>query len=266
LKIYSLLPKGFAKRAKLTPRVQTIQPGDPGLPRHVAIIMDGNGRWARKRNLPRTSGHEAGLKRVREITEECGRLGISYLTLFAFSTENWKRPASEVSFLMNLFHESLQQVTEELHGQEVRIRFLGLHDGLSPALRKVIKQVEARTAVNQRLNLNLAINYGGRSEIVQAVRQLVSAAQENGVDVEKITEERLAGYLFTAGQPDPDLLIRTSGEQRISNFLLWQMAYTELYFTATLWPDFGPAEFREALLSYQKRSRRFGGIMEGRVK
>ncbi|NLY91022.1 MAG: isoprenyl transferase [Firmicutes bacterium] len=228
--------------------------------------MDGNGRWARKRDLPRTFGHEAGLKKVREITEECGRLGIPYLTLFAFSTENWKRPAQEVSYLMNLFYQSLQQVTAELHSQRVRIRFLGMIDGLPAKLRTMVKEVEAQTAANRGLNLNLAINYGGRSELVQAVRQLVKEAQEQSFAPEEITEERLAGYLFTAGQPDPDLLIRTSGEQRISNFLLWQTAYTEFYFTDTLWPDFGPAEFREALLAYKKRSRRFGGIKEGRVK
>lgn len=266
MNLYCLLPKGLRPRVKHSAPEQTIQPGDPDLPRHVAIIMDGNGRWARKRDLPRTAGHEAGLQKVRAITEECGRLGIPYLTLFAFSTENWKRPAQEVSYLMNLFYQSLQQVTEELHSQEVRIRFLGLIDGLPAKLRTLIKEVERQTAVNRRLTLNLAINYGGRSEIVEAVRQLVKEAQQQSLKPEEITEERLAGYLFTAGQPDPDLLIRTSGEQRISNFLLWQTAYTEFYFTDTLWPDFGPAEFREALLAYKKRSRRFGGIKEGRVK
>jgi len=260
------LPKGFLRRAKLVAPASTIQPGDPALPQHVAIIMDGNGRWARKRDLPRTSGHEAGLNKVREIAEECGRLGIPYLTLFAFSTENWKRPAQEVTYLMNLFYDSLRQVTDELHNQQARIRFLGFIDGLPVKLRAIMEEVEAQTAANRKLNLNLAINYGGRGEIVRAVRQLVKEAQEQSFDPEGITEERLADYLFTVGQPDPDLLIRTSGEQRISNFLLWQMAYTELYFTTTLWPDFGPAEFREALLAYKRRSRRFGGIKEGRVK
>lgn len=266
MNLYSLLPKGLRQRVKPATPEQSIQPGDPDLPRHVAIIMDGNGRWARRRDLPRTAGHEAGLRKVREITEECGRLGIPYLTLFAFSTENWKRPAEEVSYLMNLFYQSLQQVTAELHSQEVRIRFLGLPDGLPAKLRSMIDEVEKQTAANRRLNLNLAINYGGRSELVQAVRRLVKEAREQDLKPEEITEERLAGYLFTAGQPDPDLLIRTSGEQRISNFLLWQLAYTEFYFTDTLWPDFGPAAFREALLAYKKRSRRFGGIKEGRVK
>lgn len=266
MKLYSLLPKGFLRRVKRSKDPQTIQPADPGLPRHVAIIMDGNGRWARSRNLSRTSGHEAGLKKVREITEECGRLGIPYLTLFAFSTENWKRPAQEVSYLMNLFYDTLRQVTAELHEQGVRIRFLGLTDGLPAKLRTIIKEVEMQTAANRKLSLNIAVNYGGRSEIIHAVRQLVREAQAQPFDPKVITEERFASYLFTAGQPDPDLLIRTSGEQRISNFLLWQTAYTEMYFTATLWPDFGPAEFREALLAYKRRSRRFGGLKEGRAK
>ncbi|NLC53505.1 MAG: isoprenyl transferase [Firmicutes bacterium] len=228
--------------------------------------MDGNGRWARKRNLPRTAGHEAGLQIAREITQECVRLGIKYLTLYAFSTENWKRPKHEVSFLMNLFYDSLQKVTTELHDEEVRIRFLGHIDQLPPKLTALIKQVERQTAGNQRLTLNLAINYGGRHEIIQAVQGLVKKAQEQGLEPDTITEEQFARFLFTAGQPAPDLLIRTSGEQRISNFMLWQTAYTELYFTSTLWPDFGPDSFRAALSAYKRRSRRFGGIKEGRRK
>lgn len=260
MKLSSLSPKGILHRVRRRAAVQTIQPGDPALPKHVAIIMDGNGRWARKQNLPRTAGHEAGLKNARIITQECARLGIKYLTLYAFSTENWKRPKQEVSFLMNLFYQSLQQVTTELHGEEVRIRFLGHPHGLPSKLTALIKEVEAQTAGNQRLTLNLAINYGGRNELIQAVRRVVKDAQEQGLDPEAITEERFANYLYTAGLPDPDLLIRTSGEQRISNFLLWQTAYTELYFTSILWPDFGPAELCAALMAYKKRSRRFGGI------
>ncbi|WP_331274043.1 isoprenyl transferase [Capillibacterium thermochitinicola] len=243
-----------------------MQPGDPGLPTHVAIIMDGNGRWARKRNLPRTAGHEAGLQVAREITQECVRLGIKYLTLYAFSTENWKRPKQEVSFLMNLFYQSLQQVATELHNEDVRIRFIGNKDQLPAKLTALITEVEARTAQNKKLTLNLAINYGGRSEIIRAVRELVKKAQKEGLAPETITEEQFARFLFTTDQPDPDLLIRTSGEQRISNFMLWQTAYTELYFTSTLWPDFSPAEFRAALAAYKTRSRRFGGIKEGRTK
>ncbi|NLM37796.1 MAG: isoprenyl transferase [Firmicutes bacterium] len=225
--------------------------------------MDGNGRWARKRNFPRTAGHEAGLQTARVITQECARLGIKYLTLYAFSTENWKRPKQEVSFLMNLFYQSLQQVTSELHDEDVRIRFIGNTDQLPPKLTALLKQVEAQTAQNQRLTLNLAINYGGRSEIVGAVRKMVQKALEERLEPETITEEQFARFLLTTGQPDPDLLIRTSGEQRISNFMLWQTAYTELYFTSTLWPDFSPAEFRAALAAYKTRSRRFGGIKEG---
>ena len=260
MKLSSLSPKGLFHRVRLKRAVQTIQPGDPGLPRHVAIIMDGNGRWARKRNLPRTAGHEAGLQAARAITQECVRLGIKYLTLYAFSTENWKRPKQEVSFLMNLFYQSLQQVATELHNEDVRIRFIGNKDQLPAKLTALITEVEARTAQNKKLTLNLAINYGGRSEIIRAVRELVKKAQKEGLAPETITEEQFARFLFTTDQPDPDLLIRTSGEQRISNFMLWQTAYTELYFTPTLWPDFGPAEFRAALAAYKKRSRRFGGI------
>ena len=266
MKLSALSPKGILHRVRRKTAVQSIQPGDPGLPKHVAIIMDGNGRWARKRNLPRTAGHEAGLQIVREITQECVRLGIKYLTLYAFSTENWRRPKQEVSFLMNLFYQSLQEVTTDLHHEEVRIRFLGNIDQLPPKLTALIKEVEAQTAQNQRLTLNLAINYGGRHEIIQAVRGLVQKAQEQGLEPEKITEDQFTRFLFTAGQPDPDLMIRTSGEQRISNFMLWQTAYTELYFTSTLWPDFGPDSFRAALSAYKRRSRRFGGIKEGRRK
>ncbi len=264
--LYSLSPKGLWHRLKTASQAQSLEPGNPALPKHVALIMDGNGRWARKRNLPRTSGHEAGLQKVREIAEECGRLGIPYLTLYAFSTENWKRPKAEVSFLMNLFYDSLKDVTTTLDEQEVRIDFLGIPDGLSPKLLNLVKEVQAQTAAHRRLTLNLAINYGGRNEILHAAKELMRAAARQEMDPEALTEKQFAAYLFTAGQPDPDLLIRTSGEQRISNFLLWQTAYTELYFTDTLWPDFGPAELRAALVAYMKRSRRFGGIKKGRGK
>jgi undecaprenyl diphosphate synthase len=266
LTLYSLSPKGIWHRVKRANQVQVLKPGDPALPKHIALIMDGNGRWARKRDLPRTYGHEAGLKKVREIAEECGRLGIPYLTLYAFSTENWRRPKAEVTFLMNLFYESLKDVTTTLRDQEVRIKFLGIPHGLPSKLLTLVKEVQAETAANRRLTLNLAINYGGRNEILHATKELIKAAIREEIDPESLTENKFASYLFTAGQPDPDLLIRTSGEQRISNFLLWQTAYAELYFTDTLWPDFGPAQLRAALVDYMKRSRRFGGIRKGGEK
>ena len=264
--LFSRLTEGFFKGKNYTAGVRSIEPGDPSLPKHVAIIMDGNGRWAQKSGLPRSAGHQAGLKRVRELTEECGRLGVKVLTLYAFSTENWKRPQQEVTFLMNLFYQTLQNETNELHKKGVKVHFIGLSAGLDPKLIRLINETEKRTANNSQVTLNLAINYGGRVEIINAIRQLVKEVEEKRLKIEDITEDCFTNYLFTSGQPDPDLIIRTSGEQRISNFLLWQGAYAELFFTNTLWPDFGPLEFREALLEYKKRSRRFGGVKEGGAK
>ncbi|NLW56729.1 MAG: isoprenyl transferase [Firmicutes bacterium] len=233
------------------------------MPQHVAIIMDGNGRWAQSKGLPRTAGHQAGLKRVSQITEECAHLGIKYLTLYAFSTENWQRPAEEVNFLMDLFYQTLKNETDLLCTKGVKIKFIGLPNRLDPKLLALMEECAAKTKDNDRITLNLAINYGGRLEIIKAVRELLQEAAERTLRPEEVTPELFAGYLFTAGQPDPDLIIRTSGEQRISNFLLWQSAYAELFFTKTLWPDFDRLEFHQVLLEYKRRSRRFGGLEEG---
>lgn len=260
MNLFSRLSAGFWGK-KLT-TVQTLQPGDPSLPQHVAIIMDGNGRWAQRKGLLRTAGHQAGLKRVREITEECGNLGIKFLTLYAFSTENWQRSAQEVNFLMTLFYQTLKKETNELHAKGVRIRFIGVPNRLDAKLLALMQESTEKTVDNDRITLNLAINYGGRLEIVKAVRELLKDAGEQGLTPEDVTLDLFSNYLFTAGQPDPDLIIRTSGEQRISNFLLWQGAYAELIFTNTLWPDFDSLELRKALLEYKKRSRRFGGAEE----
>ncbi len=228
------------------------------LPRHIAIIMDGNGRWAKQRGLPRTAGHQEGVKRTREIIEECGRLGVEILTLYVFSTENWRRPPEEVSFLMGLLEDSLMDEVERMHQRGARVRFLGLREGLSPQLAAKMRAAEEKTAGNTGLNVNLAINYGGRVELVEALRR---AVEEHGEDLKAgFDESLLEKYLFTAGQPDPDLVIRTSGEQRISNFLLWQIAYAELYFTPVLWPDFDRTELAKAIAEYQRRRRRFGGV------
>lgn len=228
------------------------------LPRHIAIIMDGNGRWAKQRGLPRTAGHQAGVQRAREIIDECGRLGVEVLTLYVFSTENWRRPPEEVSFLMGLLEDSLMNEVEKMHRRGARVRFLGLEEGLSPQLAAKMRAAEEKTAGNKGLLVNLAINYGGRAELVEAMRRAVA---EHGESLQAgFDESLLEKYLFTAGQPDPDLVIRTSGEQRISNFLLWQIAYTELYFTPVLWPDFDRTELAKAIAEYQRRRRRFGGV------
>ena len=221
------------------------------LPQHVAIIMDGNGRWAKKRGLPRLWGHKAGADSVREIVRAAGERGIAVLTLFAFSTENWSRPVSEVRGLMALLVRTLRREGPLLHRQGVRLRAIGRVDALPLAVRNELKRTMALLAENRGLVLNLALNYGGRQEIVDAARAVVAAG-------EPLSEESLGRRLSTGSQPDPDLLIRTSGEYRLSNFLLWQCAYTEIHVTPVLWPDFRRAQFDEALLDYQRRDRRFG--------
>lgn len=233
------------------------------LPRHVAIIMDGNGRWAAGRGLPRSEGHRAGAKAVREVVEASARLGIEVLTLYAFSSENWKRPRHEVWLLMNLLREYLRREVPALIEQGVRLRFLGRWRELAPSLVRRLEEALEATAEGTKLELNIALNYSGRSEIVDACRQIV-ADWGSGCQVE-IDEETLNRYLSTAGQPDPDLMIRTSGELRISNFLLWQVAYSEIFVTPTYWPDFDRAELFEALLDYQGRERRFGGLGEREI-
>ncbi len=228
---------------------------DPAkLPRHVAIIMDGNGRWARQRGLPRLAGHRAGTEALRRVIESCVELGVPVLTIYAFSTENWKRPPHEVRGLMFLLEEVIQRQLDELDANGVQLRHVGWLENVPAHLAQAIQRAVVRTAHNQRLILNVAFNYGARAEIVRAVRQIVA----EGVPVEAVDEACLVAHLETAGLPDPDLVIRTSGEMRLSNFLLWQAAYAELYCTDTLWPDFDRQALVAALLSYGHRERRFG--------
>jgi undecaprenyl diphosphate synthase len=226
------------------------------LPKHVAIVMDGNGRWARKKHQPRIYGHKQGAVHARDFIDMFESYNIPYLTLYAFSTENWSRPKPEVEGIMNLVAENLDEAINIAHSRNIRIRHLGALDKLSPEIRKKAVQVVNLTSHNKGLTINIAFNYGGRSEIIDAVRRIVKAK----VPPEKISEELFSQFLYTDGVPDPDLFIRTGGEMRVSNFLIWQAAYSELYFTPVLWPDFDREEFEKALLAYSKRQRRFGGI------
>jgi undecaprenyl diphosphate synthase len=226
------------------------------LPAHIAIIMDGNGRWASRRHLPRVEGHRAGINAVRDVVETSARLGIEVLTLYAFSTENWKRPEAEVSTLMALLKRYLRAELNTLLTNNIRFRVIGRTQDLAPDIQDELADAEARTASNTGLLFNIALNYSGRAEITDAVRRMIAA----GVTPDEVTEQRVGEFLFTAGQPDPDLLIRTSGELRISNFLLWQIAYAEIWVTDTLWPDFRARHLLDALLEYQKRDRRYGGL------
>jgi undecaprenyl diphosphate synthase len=228
-------------------------------PNHVAIIMDGNGRWAAKRGLPRIAGHSAGAKAVREMIASAIELGISYLTIYSFSSENWNRPADEVSGLMSLFVEVLERELGNLERMNVRVVVIGAMDALPPATSAAFGRVVDRTADNSGLTLVVALNYGARSEIAQAARSIARDVAAGDLDPESVDETLFASRLYTTGIPDPDLLIRTSGELRLSNFLLWQIAYSELWVTATLWPDFGRTDLLRAVVEYQKRERRFGG-------
>jgi undecaprenyl diphosphate synthase len=230
------------------------------VPRHVAIIMDGNGRWARERHLPRPLGHRAGMKAVREAVEGAIEAGVEVLTLFAFSEENWKRPVTEISALMDLLEEYIAKEIGELVAQGVRVSVLGERARLSTGGRAAVERVEAETRAGTRLALNLCISYSSRAEIARAARQLAEAVQDGELHLAEVTEQAIAARLYTAPWGDPDLLIRTSGEQRISNFLLWQLAYTELYVTPVLWPDFTRRTLFEAILDYQQRERRFGTV------
>ena len=229
-------------------------------PRHIAIIMDGNGRWAEGKGLIRTAGHRAGVGTLRDILHVCVDLGIEVLTVYAFSTENWKRPRPEVDFLMSLFSEYLEKEIQEMEDNHVRLRFLGREDGMSEALLGKMHAAEARLAGNDGLQFNIAANYGGQDEILRAVRTLAARARAGEVAPEDIDETMLAGALDTAGQPPVDFVIRTSGNLRLSNFLLWQAAYAEFWFTETNWPDFTPEEFVGALVDFAQRKRRFGGL------
>ena len=230
------------------------------IPRHVAIIMDGNGRWARERMLPRPLGHRSGMKSVREVVEGALEAGVEYLSLFAFSQENWQRPPVEISALMSLLEEYIQREADELEGQGVRVRVLGDIDRLAPAARAAVDRVTSQTAHNAKLTLNLFISYGSRAEMVRAARRIADEVQAGTLRPEQVDEAAFAERLYTADCPDPDLLIRTSGEQRISNFLLWQLAYTELFISPVLWPDFGRTNLYEAILDFQNRDRRFGRV------
>lgn len=230
------------------------------MPLHIAIIMDGNGRWAKKRGLPRNLGHREGSNTLRRVVADCCDLGIKYLTVYAFSKENWKRPENEVEALMGLLLEYLKNADRELAGRDIRIRILGDAAGLSEEIVREIARVERSTRDNKGLNLLIALNYGGRDEIVHAVRSIAEACARNKLKAEDICETTIAERLYSAGIPDPDLVIRTSGEKRISNFLLWQSAYAEFWFTDVLWPDFGKRHLLNAIKEYQTRNRRFGGI------
>lgn len=229
------------------------------VPAHIAIIMDGNGRWAKKRMLPRIAGHQRGVKSVRSTIRHCNSLGVDYLTLFAFSSENWRRPKDEVSFLMRLFYSSLAREIEQMHKDNLRFRVIGDISPFDSKLVSLIRDAEELTRDNGGLNLTVAANYGGRWDIMQAVKRMLKEKPELA---EKFSESDLSPYLSMSYAPEPDLFIRTGGEQRISNFLLWQLAYTELYFTDTLWPDFDSAALELAICSYQARERRFGRTSE----
>lgn len=227
------------------------------LPTHVAIIMDGNGRWAEERGLPRQAGHRAGTENIRRIIETFGEWGVRYLTLFAFSTENWTRPRTEVNILMRLVGRVVNREIKALHKQGVRLVHLGRLDRLPPQIRKQVEDAIELTKDNQRMTVCVAFDYGGRAEILEAIRRILA----DGVPPERIDEAVFSSYLYTAGLPDPDLIIRTAGEVRMSNFLLWQSAYAEYYATPTYWPDFGTEEIQRALEAYSQRQRRFGGVL-----
>lgn len=235
------------------------------VPRHVAIIMDGNGRWAKARGLPRTEGHRRGMETLRAIVRRAGQRGIAYLTLFSFSSENWRRPAEEVGFLMSLLKLFIKRDLAELHASGVRVRIVGEREGLPADINGLLDDAEALTAANTGLTLVVAFNYGGRQEIAAAARRLAAAVAAGTVKPEDVTPERFEAELWTAGIPDPDMVLRTSGEQRLSNFLLWQSAYAEFVFSSGLWPDFTAEDFDAALAEYQRRDRRFGGVVRRAV-
>ena len=230
------------------------------LPKHVGVIMDGNGRWAKRRALPRSAGHSAGAESLKKIITEANNMGIKYITVYAFSTENWKRPKEEVDYLMDLLLGYLQNAERDLAGENVRIKVIGSRAELSEEIQKQIIKTEEFTSKNDGIIMNIALNYGAREEIVRAAKKLASDAVSGKVNAASITAEDFENALYTAGQPDVDLLIRTSGEQRLSNFMLWQVSYAEMWFTDKLWPDFTPADFRQAIHDFQNRGRRFGGI------
>lgn len=230
------------------------------LPQHIGIIMDGNGRWARKRGLPRSGGHAAGAKTFERIVEDAGNIGIKVVTVYAFSTENWSRPKDEVNALMNLLEDYLDNGLERLAGRDVRIHFIGDSSAFSQEFQKKLRHMEKATRDNGGLLLNVALNYGSRAEITSAIKQIAMKIKDGALDYDDINENLVSQHLYTAGQPDPDLIIRPSGEFRLSNFLMWQGAYSELWFSNCLWPDFTKDDLLKAISDYQKRNRRFGGV------
>jgi undecaprenyl diphosphate synthase len=255
VKASELLKAANREEAELLDKIDT-----KSLPEHLAVIMDGNGRWAQKRHLPRVAGHRAGVQRSREIIETCARLKLTCLTLYAFSLENWRRPQTEVDFLMRLLREYLKRELPSIHKNNIRLLIIGRSEQLPPAVRKDIEQGMSLTAKNTGMKLVVALNYGGRAELVDAFNTILLQVRANGMSAFRADEQTISEHLYTAGLPDPDLLIRTSGEMRVSNFLLWQIAYAELYVTETLWPDFARARLLEALVDFQKRERRYGGL------
>ncbi|MDR2664912.1 MAG: di-trans,poly-cis-decaprenylcistransferase [Oscillospiraceae bacterium] len=232
------------------------EPGD--IPRHIAIIMDGNGRWAKKRGLPRTAGHAAGAETFRRIATYCKDIGVEYLTVYAFSTENWKRPADEVNLILDLLDKYLREAIEKMERDDVRLRIFGDTSALSDRMRALIGNTDEISRRTGGMQVNVCVNYGGRAEIMRAAALYAAERAEGGG--EELTEERFSGYMFSSGMPDPDLLIRTGGEKRLSNFLLWQAAYSEMYFTDDLWPDFNERALDRAIADYAGRSRRYGGV------
>jgi undecaprenyl diphosphate synthase len=230
------------------------------LPRHIAVIMDGNGRWAERRHLPRIAGHRAGVNKTREIVDACAKLGVPCLTLYAFSLENWRRPQAETTFLMRLLREYLKREIPSLHKNNIRFLAIGRASELPEAVRKDIDESMRMTARNTGMKLAVALNYGGRAELVDAFNAMLDRIRADGLSAFQADEQTISSHLYTAGLPDPDLLIRTSGEMRVSNFLLWQIAYAEIYVTETLWPDFSRVRLLEALIDFQKRERRYGGL------
>ena len=255
MKITDLLKPANREEAQLLEKLDVKR-----LPRHVAIIMDGNGRWAQRRHLPRIAGHRAGMKATRDVVETCSRLRLSCLTLYAFSLENWRRPQSEVHFLMRLLREYVKRELASLQENNIRLLFIGRSAELPTAVREDMDDAMRQTARNTGMKLVVALNYGGRAEITDAFNAVIDAVRANGLANLRVDEQTISDHLYTAGLPDPDLLIRTSGEMRVSNFLLWQIAYAEIYITEALWPDFSRARLFEALLDFQKRERRYGGL------
>ncbi len=240
--------------------IDNITISDIQLPKHIGIIMDGNGRWAKQRNLPRSAGHTAGAKNFRTITRYCSNIGIKYLTVYAFSTENWKRPAEEVNALMSLFKSYLEEAIRDFKDDDIVVRFIGDKSAFSPDLQELIDENERMSAHRKGMVLNIAMNYGSRDEIINATKEIATLVKNGELNVADITTETISNHLYTAGQPDPDLVIRPSGEYRISNFLLWQSAYTEYVIMDVLWPDFSKEMLDQALIEYAKRNRRFGGV------